>query len=417
MSFVLVLVAAITLVIGLLQSGLAIIYVSIACSVLAGIVLFIAVLRGRPEPRPAAAPAPARPEPAAAPPAPAPADTAWRPSAPPAPADAQAEPEAAPAPPPPPPSAPEREPVLAGSRSGAAAATEAGVGDRTEQIDQAAIEEAVATDGEFPIHNYDKLRATEILPMLADLDDEQLEAVRRREESGKNRFMILSRIDAEVQSRTGESWEIEEETWEEEPEPVGEPVDAVGPGPVPVGRSARSARSAPTGEFPIPDYDDLRALDILGRLNDLSPAELQQVREREQAGGRRAMVLNRIDRILEETGPLPAEPLVVPPAEPAAARGGGRKRAGAAAKKAGGRAAKVGAAKKVAGVKKARVKKVAVEAPAAAKRTAAKRGAGPESAGAAPAKRAAKAGAAKKTAAAKKATKAAGAVKKTVRKR
>ncbi|MDQ6796579.1 MAG: hypothetical protein M3011_00900 [Actinomycetota bacterium] len=46
-SFVLVVVAAITLVIGLLQSGLAIIYVSIACSVLAGIVLATAVLRGR----------------------------------------------------------------------------------------------------------------------------------------------------------------------------------------------------------------------------------------------------------------------------------------------------------------------------------------------------------------------------------
>ncbi|HWC12582.1 MAG TPA: hypothetical protein VG455_15340, partial [Acidimicrobiales bacterium] len=80
-SFVLVVVAAITLVIGLLQSGLGIIYVSIACSVLAGIVLFVAVLRGRPEPRAAGAPAAARPEPAGAPPAPATADTSWRPSA------------------------------------------------------------------------------------------------------------------------------------------------------------------------------------------------------------------------------------------------------------------------------------------------------------------------------------------------
>ncbi|HYX44647.1 MAG TPA: hypothetical protein VE760_06350, partial [Acidimicrobiales bacterium] len=335
-SFALVVVAAITLVIGLLQSGLGIIYVSIACSVLAGIVLFVAVLRGRPEPRAVGAPAGAGPAPVGAPPASTPADTSWQPSTPPAPtpapvpargeaeAETGAETEPAPAPPPPPPRR-ERAPFLSRRRSGAAAATDAGVGDRTEQLDQAAIEDAVAVDETtavdgFPIHNYDKLRATEILPMLADLDDEQLEAVRRREESGKNRFMILSRIDDEVQARSRESWDVGEGESEGELEPVaaqvGEPVDAGGPGPVPVGRRAA------TGEFPIPDYDSLRALDVLGRLNDLSPGELRQVREREQSGGRRAMVLNRIDRILEETGPLPAEPLVVPPPEPApAARG------------------------------------------------------------------------------------------------
>src|SRR5205823_2145572 len=47
-SFLLVLAAAVTLVIGLLNSGLGLIYVSIACSVLAGIVLAVAVLRSRP---------------------------------------------------------------------------------------------------------------------------------------------------------------------------------------------------------------------------------------------------------------------------------------------------------------------------------------------------------------------------------
>ncbi len=54
-SFALVLAAAVTLVVGLLQSGLTLIYVSIACSVVAGLVLAVAVLRGRPEPKPAAA--------------------------------------------------------------------------------------------------------------------------------------------------------------------------------------------------------------------------------------------------------------------------------------------------------------------------------------------------------------------------
>src|SRR3954453_7449691 len=54
-SFVLVLAAAVTLVVGLLQSGLTLIYLSIACSVLAGVVLAVGVGRGRPEARPAAA--------------------------------------------------------------------------------------------------------------------------------------------------------------------------------------------------------------------------------------------------------------------------------------------------------------------------------------------------------------------------
>src|SRR5205814_1305934 len=44
----LVLAAAVTLVIGLLNSGLGLIYVSIACSVLAGVVLAAAVFRSRP---------------------------------------------------------------------------------------------------------------------------------------------------------------------------------------------------------------------------------------------------------------------------------------------------------------------------------------------------------------------------------
>jgi hypothetical protein len=67
-SFVLVLAAAVTLVVGLLQSGLTLIYLSIACSVLAGVVLAVAVLRGRPEPRAAAPVGRAFTPPAAAPP-------------------------------------------------------------------------------------------------------------------------------------------------------------------------------------------------------------------------------------------------------------------------------------------------------------------------------------------------------------
>src|SRR4029077_18708505 len=48
LSFLLVLAAAVTLVIGLLNSGLGLIYVSIGCSVASGIVLALAVVRNRP---------------------------------------------------------------------------------------------------------------------------------------------------------------------------------------------------------------------------------------------------------------------------------------------------------------------------------------------------------------------------------
>ncbi|MDQ6724678.1 MAG: hypothetical protein M3066_00655, partial [Actinomycetota bacterium] len=66
-SFVLVLAAAVTLVVGLLQSGLTLIYLSIGCSVLAGVVLAVAVLRGRPEPKAATSGRSFSPPPQAAP--------------------------------------------------------------------------------------------------------------------------------------------------------------------------------------------------------------------------------------------------------------------------------------------------------------------------------------------------------------
>ncbi|HEX2273811.1 MAG TPA: hypothetical protein VHG90_08055, partial [Acidimicrobiales bacterium] len=254
-------------------------------------------------------------------------------------------------PPPPPPPA-EREPVLAGAgRGGGRAAAGTAVSDRTEQLEQVEVEEAVQVDDGFPIHDYDRLRATEILPILAELDEEQLEAVRQREQAGKNRFMILSRIDDELQSRQGEGWGVDDEGWtaeeEEEEEVTAAAIAEPEPGPapaVPLGR-----RAARTGAFPIPDYDNLRALDVLGRLNDLSADELEAVREREQAGARRAMILHRIDRLLEDAAPEAAEPADIEPEPIVVPSGrGARARAGA-----GGRAAKAPATKRAAGAKKA----------------------------------------------------------------
>src|ERR671934_389485 len=81
------------------------------------------------------------------------------------------------------------------------------------------------------------------------------------------------------------------------------------------GRAARAARDAAdaplaradrlrrragvTAGGPITGYDGLTVAQIKSRLGDLSPAELRQVRAREQRGKARKSVLNEIDRRLK----------------------------------------------------------------------------------------------------------------------
>jgi hypothetical protein len=50
-------------------------------------------------------------------------------------------------------------------------------------------------DGAFPIATYDELRVTEVLPLLASLDAAALAEVRDRETQGKHRATVLARID------------------------------------------------------------------------------------------------------------------------------------------------------------------------------------------------------------------------------
>jgi O-antigen/teichoic acid export membrane protein len=59
-----------------------------------------------------------------------------------------------------------------------------------------ASEEAVvlATEPPFPIANYDQLRVVDIVPLLAGLDAEALDAVLAREEAGAGRTTLISRI-------------------------------------------------------------------------------------------------------------------------------------------------------------------------------------------------------------------------------
>jgi hypothetical protein len=186
---------------------------------------------------------------------------------------------------------------------------------------------------DFPIEDYDELLVSEILPLLAELDADELETVRVREQNGKARATLLRRIE---QLAEGE----------------GEPTAAV---PAFAGGSDRDDDDGDAGGdedlmFPIEDYDDLRVSEILPLLPELYDDELELVAERERSGANRASVLNRIEDLLGGEEPEPAPKKAAPKK--------------AAPKKA---AAKKTATKKAAPVKKAAAKKAAPAKKAAAK--------------------------------------------------
>jgi hypothetical protein len=65
-----------------------------------------------------------------------------------------------------------------------------------EEARSAARPSAAAVDDGFPIEDYDQLLVSEIVPLLPELDLDELDQVRGREEDGKARASILRRIDA-----------------------------------------------------------------------------------------------------------------------------------------------------------------------------------------------------------------------------
>jgi hypothetical protein len=164
LSFGLVLVATVLLVLGLLaDDGLTLIYVSIACSVLAGVVLVVATRLGRPKAgTESAGPAPL-PE-TSAPPAPAPAPA----SAP----VADTLPRSEPVPP------------------------DDSFAPEPETVTVPPVETVPDEDDEdfFPIADYDDLRVNEILPLLPELYADEIDVVEEKERSGKSRATILNRL-------------------------------------------------------------------------------------------------------------------------------------------------------------------------------------------------------------------------------
>ena len=266
-SFLLVIVATIFLLSGLfLTKDLALIFISIACSALAGIVLVVAVMKSRPRPGavPAGGDANLSPQPSTAAAGEAPAV--------------------------------ERRPAAARSGDGR----------------------------EFPIPEYDSLEVVEVLPLLGDLEPSELEMVRQREASGRAHPWILARVDALLEAEA--EADTSEHAWAPSPGPMGtagqqgrlidededdiaeiEPDDADWASPrdrdwaaadFELDSGADYDDISVVRDFPIDRYNDLRVTEILPLLATLGADDLKMVREEESAGKARASILSRIDALL-----------------------------------------------------------------------------------------------------------------------
>jgi len=151
----------------------------------------------------------------------------------------------------------------------------------------------IGHDADFPIPDYEDRRVAEVVPLLADLDRNELELVREREAAGRNRTTIVRRIDDLLA-------ESEDEAEDEETDTL-------------VGAAASFGRDEEDGDdedlddegtdddlFPIADYDELSVAEILPLLGELTLDELEEVGDREADGQNRAAVLDRVDELLDE---------------------------------------------------------------------------------------------------------------------
>ena len=308
----LVLVGAVSLVIGFVSNSLPPIYLSIACSVIAGIVL---VVFSRMSKRQEAG------GPSASGFSPAPSPGNW-----------------APPPPPPPPPAPSYRPPATPPPAAEPTAAPARA--------STAVASAVAVE-DFPLDGYDTLRVSQILPALDSLDLDELDVVREREEQGKNRTTVLRRIDVLMDEREAEDGAAAGavatplDTGDEDGEFMEDEADldddkddlleddAAG---VETDRTAvMSTAPSVDDSFPIPDYDNLPVAQILPLLDDLDDDELDRVAEHEEQGKNRAAILDRIDDMFEPIEDETPAPVVTPAPRPPAKRAPAKK---AAAKKA-----------------------------------------------------------------------------------
>jgi len=311
-SFGLVLLATILLVVGLLtDDGLNLIYLSIACSAGAAVVLWLAFRRAKPtQERAAQPPAPILPDGVEPGELDAPADdaTTVQPALPEPDADdaATVNPGGTPT--------ADTEPAIGTAEPVEEPAAVGAVDDDWVADDDWA--ESGDFDVEFPIADYDELTVDEIMPLLPQLYSDELDVVAERERSTKGRAEILDRL-AELATTGTEADALD---GADLPAVDGEAAAAaVNPGGTPTADTdpavatapARAARPAPQvpsladdeweeGEvpFPIADYDELTADQVIALLPQLEEDELEDVKAREVATQGRKSVITEIDRLL-----------------------------------------------------------------------------------------------------------------------
>ena len=154
-------------------------------------------------------------------------------------------------------------------------------------------------DGDFPIADYEDRRVAEIVPLLADLDLDDLEVVRAYEAAGRNRTTVIRRIDDLIAESDGAPLTDEEE---QEDTLVGAAASFGRDDEAELDEDFDDEEELPAEDdlFPIADYDELSVAEILPLLDELTLDELEEVGDREADGQNRAAVLDRVDQLLDE---------------------------------------------------------------------------------------------------------------------
>ena len=192
----------------------------------------------------------------------------------------------------------------------------------------------------FPIADYDELTVDQIVPLLAQLEDDELEDVKAREAAGQARMSVIAEIDRQLGLVDAADADTSDEAWEPEVEPAAPVAPAT-----PTTRSTPEPAPAPHAEpaegsaLAIAGYDGLTVAQIRPLLTGLTDRELRAVLEHEAARDNRRTIITEIERRLDSSGASAA-----PAARPAKATAAPAKRAAKKAAKRPQRAAKKAAA-------------------------------------------------------------------------
>lgn len=158
----------------------------------------------------------------------------------------------------------------------------------------------------FPIADYDELSVDQIVPLLAQLEDDELEEVKEREAAGQGRKTVIAEIDRQlglVEAVGGDGGsELDDDGWADEDDTTPEP------------RPAPQAEAPEGSALAIGGYDGLTVAQIRPLLRGLGERELRAVLDHEVARDNRQTIVSDIERRLEgiDAEPRAAAPATVP---------------------------------------------------------------------------------------------------------